>query len=517
MRDDTSEPVPEGASVPTEALAVENFVDGDFKPSASGRRLDLVNPATGEIIGSIPRSDAADAERAVDCAAHAAQEWRKSTAAQRASALRFFADRIAANAKTFAWHETQDTGKPLWLSSALDIPRAEANFRFFADLLSADQTEASVQESAVNYTLRDPLGTVALITPWNLPLYLLSWKIAPALAMGNTVVAKPSELTPQTATLLCHAARDAELQGLLPVGTIQVVHGYGAEAGEPLCTSSRIAALSFTGGTQTGARVAALAAPTFKKLSLELGGKNATIVFSDRIMGSEDLRRETVGQVLRAAFLNAGQICLCGSRILIEKCAMPTFLREAENQIKDWTAGDPLDSQTRMGPVVSAPHRDKLLGAREAARKEGADLLEAPIAASAPARGFFVPATLITGLPHTSALVQSELFGPIVTVHPFEDENAALELAHQSRYGLAASIWTSDIQRALRLSAALDVGMVWVNTWLYRDLRAPFGGNRESGVGREGGLRSFDFYSNAKNICLATEVSRSHLTQGRVP
>lgn len=474
---------------------LRNLVNGAFVPAKDGALLDNLGPATGQVIARIPRSAKADVDMAVAAAKAALPGWARTSMAERAALLDRVADRIEARLDELAALESRDTGKPVSLAKSLDIPRAIANFRFFADLVRTQSGESSAMADALNYTHRAPAGVCALITPWNLPLYLLSWKTAPALAMGNTIVAKPSELTPMTASVLAEILTEAGC----PPGVFNLVHGLGSEAGDALVSHPDVSLVSFTGGTATGAKVAAAAAPQFKKLSLELGGKNPSLVFGDC-----DFEKAVKG-VVRSAFLNQGQICLCGSRILVERSLHDRFVDALLAELKAWPVGDPSDPATKIGATISSGHRDKVEGYLKLAMEEGGTIRCGGQRPSLPAPfdgGFFLEPTVITGLSSTCRTATEEIFGPVVTVHPFDTDEEALQMANGTKYGLAASVWTSDLTRAHRVGQALESGMVWVNTWLHRDLRVPFGGVKASGVGREGGRYSLEFFSEAKNICI---------------
>jgi aminomuconate-semialdehyde/2-hydroxymuconate-6-semialdehyde dehydrogenase len=478
-----------------DGVNARNFVGGAFQDAAGGETLDNVNPATGGVIGTIPRSRQADVDAAVAAAKAAGQgPWGRTSAGERADLLDRVADLIEARLERLAAVESQDQGKPVGLARRVDIPRAVANFRFFAGAIRHKEEGAQHMAAALNYTVRKPVGVCALITPWNLPLYLLTWKVAPALAMGNTIVAKPSELTPRTATFLAEVLAEAGL----PAGVFNLLHGLGPEVGAPMTAHPDVKLVSFTGGTATGEHVARAAAPSFKKLSLELGGKNPTLVFADADLD------EAIEGAARAAFANQGEICLCGSRILVERTVHDRFVEGLVAKAEALRVGDPAAPDTDVGALVSKAHHDKVSGYVALAREEGGTIAAGGVVpADTPAGGNFLRPTVVTGLPATCRTATEEIFGPVVTVHPFDTEDEALQMANGVRYGLSASLWTSDLKRAHRVSAALDCGMVWVNTWLLRDLRVPFGGVKDSGVGREGGKWSIEFYSEAKNVCIA--------------
>ncbi len=475
-----------------------NYVGGTFTPSVRGGWVDKVGPATGAIIAQVARSDADDVAGAVAAAdAARAGAWSAWTVNERADLLDAVADGLRARTEQLVAEESADTGKPRALARAMDIARAVDNFRFFAGALRHQETGFHEMAAAFNYTLRRPIGVVALITPWNLPLYLLTWKVAPALGMGNTLVVKPSELTPTTADTLARVLHELGV----PAGVYNQVHGLGPEVGAPLTAHRSVKAVSFTGGTTTGERVAAAAAPTFKKLSLELGGKNATIVFADA-----DLDAAIAGAT-RAALTNQGEICLCGSRILVERSVHDAFVAGVVARVSALKVGDPDIPDTDVGALVSEAHLDKVAGYVALAREEGGFIATGGVRVQLDGRcaggAYFAP-TVITGLPTGCRTATEEIFGPVVTIHPFDDEADAIAAANGVRYGLSASVWTRDLTRAHRVAAALEVGMVWVNTWLLRDLRVPFGGVKDSGVGREGGRFSLEFFSESKNVCVAT-------------
>jgi aminomuconate-semialdehyde/2-hydroxymuconate-6-semialdehyde dehydrogenase len=477
-------------------MQIENFIAGEHCGPVKGHYMDNINPSTGEIYGKIPLSTEEDIDRAVQAAAEAFVEWKKAGPSAYSKYLHRLADAIEENLEMLAMAESTDNGKPLGFARSVDIPRAAENFRFFAQAATQFASEAHpMPHKAINYTLRQPLGPVACISPWNLPLYLLSWKIAPALACGNTVVAKPSEVTPATAFLL---GKIAEKSGL-PKGVLNIVHGTGPQTGAPLVNHPKIKAVSFTGGTATGATIASQIAPKFKKMSLELGGKNATIVF-------DDCHYETMlSHTVRAAFSNQGQICLCGSRILVQRSIYDKFLNDFVAKTKKLRLGDPLDENTQIGAVVSEAHRDKILQFIQGAREEGGkivlggDLYQPEGRCS---QGFFINPTIVTHLSSQCKTNQEEIFGPVVTVTPFDTEEEALAMANGTRYGLSCSLWTQNIGRAHQMAENLETGIVWINTWLLRDLRTPFGGTKDSGVGREGGWEAMRFFTEPKNVCI---------------
>ena len=472
-------------------VKVANCIGGKLVPAASNAHFDNICPSTGEVIGEVPDSDDRDIDAAVDAAKRAFPSWSRTPAAERSRLLLRVADLIERDREQLAHFESLDSGKPISLARKLDIPRAVANFRFFATAILHESTEAHVTDAtALNYTLRQPLGVVGLISPWNLPLYLLSWKIAPAIAAGNTCVAKPSELTPVTATMLSRLITEAGV----PDGVVNIVHGYGAKAGRALTNHPDVAAISFTGGTVTGAAVASNAAPRFKKLSLELGGKNANVIFADADLD------DAIATSIRSSFWNQGEICLCGSRIFVERAIHDEFVARFVDATKKLCVGDPLDQSTDVGALISEAHLRKVSGYIELAAEEGGNVVAG--GKRIERAGWFVEPTVITGLSCDCRLLQEEIFGPVVTITPFDGEREAIAFANSTSYGLSASVWTRDLQRAHRVAAAIDAGTVWVNCWLLRDLRVPFGGMKESGVGREGGWESLRFFTEAKNVCV---------------
>ncbi|RSK31169.1 aldehyde dehydrogenase [Hymenobacter metallilatus] len=477
-------------------IQLQNFVGGQLLPPRAGRYLPLIEPATGQPFAQVPDSDAADVDAAVRAAEAALPAWRARPAEERGRLLVRLAELIEQHLDRLAQAESQDNGKPLSLARTLDIPRAASNFAFFGTAAPHFATEAHVQEGvALNYTVRHPLGVVACISPWNLPLYLFSWKIAPALAVGCCVVAKPSEITPYTAFLLSELVQQAGF----PAGVLNIVHGTGPGVGQALVEHPGIRAISFTGGTKTGELIARTAAPRFKKLSLELGGKNPNLIFADCDLAA------AVQTSIRSSFANQGQICLCGSRILVERSLYEPFKTEFVAQVQALTVGDPLDEATRQGALVSEAHLQKVLGYIELAHQEGGRLLAGGQRVRVPGRcaeGYFLQPTVFEGLAPDCRVNQEEIFGPVVTLTPFDTEDEALRWANGTEYGLSATIWTRDLTRAHRLGQQLRAGVVWVNTWLHRDLRTPFGGMKNSGVGREGGLEALRFFTEAQNVCI---------------
>ena len=477
---------------------IRNFIDGQFAEPVGGKYLDNIEPATGKPYSQVADSDARDVDLAVAAAEMAFVDWSRKPAAERSKILLGIADLIERDLEKFARAESIDTGKPLSLARVLDIPRAVANFRFFATAILHTESEAHITDNvAFNYTLRQPRGIAGLISPWNLPLYLLSWKIAPAIAVGNTAIAKPSELTPMTAYMLCEITREAGL----PNGVLNVVHGTGPNIGAAITAHPKINTISFTGGTVTGRKVAEACAPLFKKVSLELGGKNPNIVFADA-----DLDAAIAGSV-RSSFANQGQICLCGSRVFVERSAYKDFIDRFIEEASQLRLGDPLDEKTDQGAIVNKAQLDKIKFYVDLAQKEGGKIAlggSAPDSISDRCRdGYFFPPTVITGLPVSCRTNREEIFGPVITITPFDNEEEVIGYANDTDYGLASSIWTQNLNRAHRVAERISTGTVWVNCWLVRDLRVPFGGMKASGVGREGGDEALRFFTEAKNICIA--------------
>jgi len=475
---------------------LQNYIDGCYQDPINKQYLDNIEPATGLVYGQIPNSCQDDIELAISAAQRAFPQWQATPLEQRADILYAIAQGIESQLDKLALAESIDNGKPISLAKTVDIPRAASNFKFFAHACSQFASEShSMASTATNYTLRQAIGIVGCISPWNLPLYLFTWKIAPALAAGNCVIAKPSEVTPKTAALLgeiCQAAG-------LPKGVLNILHGTGVKIGSAICNHKKIKAISFTGGTTTGATIATQLAPQFKKLSLELGGKNPALVFADCDFDA------TVEQVFKASFANQGQICLCASRIYIERPLFEKFKQALVAKTQALQPEDPLALSSQMGAIVSKTHLEKVLGYIELAKSEGGEVLvggDQVHLTGRCAKGYFLQPTIIEGLTNQAQCNQEEIFGPVITLQAFDSDNEAISLANNSQYGLAATLWTNNLGRAHRLSERLNTGIVWVNCWLLRDLRTPFGGMNNSGVGREGGLEAMRFFTETKNICI---------------
>ncbi|GAB5465265.1 MAG: aldehyde dehydrogenase [Candidatus Kapaibacteriales bacterium] len=480
-----------------EKLRIQNFIGGKFKDSISGNVIDNYNPATGKVYSLIPDSDIEDVEEAIEAAKEAFKTWSKTDAMQRFTIMNKISQLIESNLEMLAQAESVDNGKPIRLATAVDIPRASKNFAFYATaaLHYSSESHYMPENPAINYTLRRPIGVVGCISPWNLPLYLFTWKIAPALATGNCVVAKPSEVTPMSAYLLSKICEEAGL----PKGVLNIVHGTGSKAGAAIVEHKDVKAISFTGGTSTGEQIARTAAPMFKKLSLELGGKNPNIIFDD--CDYETMLRTTVN----SSFANQGQICLCGSRILVQRTIYDKFKQDFVNLTAKMRVGDPEESDSRLGAVVSESHMSKILHHISGAIADGGTILHGGKRATVEGRcenGYFIEPTIIEGLDKDAKINQEEVFGPLVTLIPFDTEEEALEIANSTRYGLSGTIWTNDLNRAHRVAEQLEAGIIWINCWLIRDLRTPFGGVKDSGVGREGGQEALRFFTEPKNICI---------------
>jgi aminomuconate-semialdehyde/2-hydroxymuconate-6-semialdehyde dehydrogenase len=480
--------------------SILNYIDGEFVRGS--REFADVNPADGTVIAEVSEATQSQIDDAV-CAARAALqgEWGKIGVRDRAARLHKIADAIDARFECFVAAEIADTGKPISLASKLDVPRAAANFRVFADLIKTAgmesfQTEAPDGKSALNYAIRKPLGVVGIITPWNLPLLLLTWKVAPALACGNTVVVKPSEETPATATLLAEVMAEAGI----PKGVYNVVHGFGSNsAGDFLTRHLDVNAITFTGESQTGAAIMKAVAPSVKPVSFELGGKNAAIVFADCEF------ENTIEGIREATFLNTGQVCLCAERVYVERPIFNRFVEALKHKAESMKIGSPLDQTTDLGPLISAQHREKVLSYYRLAQTEGATVVTGsgvPEFGNELDKGFYVQPTIYTGMKETARCIKEEIFGPVCHIAPFDEEEEAVGLANDTKYGLAASIWTTNLKRGHRVAQQMNAGITWVNCWFLRDLRTPFGGAGLSGIGREGGMHSLNFYSELNNICI---------------
>lgn len=475
-------------------IRIQNFINGELVAPVKGQYIDNYEPATGKVFGEIPNSTEEDVELAVIAAENAFPIWSNMTNEERGAIMMRISLGIEKRMDEFVAAESRDNGKPLSLAAHVDIPRAVSNFHFFATAVEHFASESHYMEGmGINYTTRKPIGVVGCISPWNLPLYLFSWKIAPALASGNCVIAKPSEITPYTAYLLSEVVKESGM----PAGVLNIVHGLGQHAGDAIVKHPKIKAISFTGGTKTGEYIARTAGPMFKKLSLELGGKNPNIIFAD--CDFDEMIKTTV----RSSFANQGQICLCGSRIFIERSIYNRFKEAFIERVEKLTVSNPTDPNAKMGAVVSKPHMEKVLSYIELAKEEGGTILtgghrvylEVPYD-----DGYYIAPTVIEGLSYDCRTNQEEIFGPVVTLTPFDTEEEVLMMANSTQYGLSATIWTSDLKRAHRTADKVQAGIVWINSWLVRDLRTPFGGVKASGVGREGGWEALRFFTEAKNV-----------------
>lgn len=477
-------------------MTIQNYINGEFVNPIANNWLDNYNPATGEIYGQIPNSDANDVEKAVESATLAFLKWSKTTLDERSKILSKIANLIVEKIDFLAAAESKDNGKPISLAKQVDIPRAAANFQFFANAITQFSSESheSVGLNAINFTLRQPIGIVGCISPWNLPLYLFTWKIAPAIAAGNCVIAKPSEITPMTAYLLGEICNEAGL----PKGVLNIVHGLGNTTGQAIVQHPKIKAISFTGGTKTGAQIAKIAAPMFKKLSLELGGKNPNIIFAD--CDYDQMLATTV----RSSFSNQGQICLCGSRILVEESIYEKFKIDFIEKVSQLKIGNPADETSDIGALVSKEHLEKVKKYIDVAENEAGKILFGGrnIIIKGCENGYFLQPTIIEITENQCKLNQEEIFGPVVTILSFKTDEEALYLANETKYGLSATVWTNNLKRTMHFSQELQTGIVWVNTWMLRDLRTPFGGIKDSGIGREGGFEALRFFTEAKNVCI---------------
>ncbi len=473
-----------------------NYINGELVPPASGKYLDNYSPATGKVYSFIPDSDKDDIDNAVRAAKEAFIGWSITPKQERSNILMKLADNIEKHFDQLVAAESKDNGKPESLAANVDIPRAPANIRFFAGAILHDSSNVHEMDGlAINYTLRQPIGVAACISPWNLPLYLLTWKIAPALAAGNTVVAKPSEITPMTAYIFSKICIEAGL----PKGVLNIVHGLGSKVGDPLTTHIDTPIVSFTGGTVTGKHIASVTAPMFKKLSLELGGKNPNIIFADADFD------KAVSIASRAAFTNQGQICLCGSRLFVQEEIYNKFKTALVAKASKLVVGNPKNPKTNLGAVVSKEHMNKILSKIDEAKKLGGNILiggERQILEGDLKAGYYIQPTIIEGLSFDCSVNQEEIFGPVVSIIPFKTEEEVIEMANSTEYGLSASIFTENVSKAHRVAARIDSGVIWINTWLLRDLRIPFGGMKSSGLGREGGFKSLEFFTEPKNICV---------------
>jgi aminomuconate-semialdehyde/2-hydroxymuconate-6-semialdehyde dehydrogenase len=471
-----------------------HFINGEYVPSLSGKVKDNINPATEEVISQISQGGQEEVNEAVAAAKKALKgPWKKFTLDQRIAVIRKIGDIILERKDELARLESLDTGKPIWLSTAVDISRSAFNFHFFADYLRSVGTEAfETDDVAINYSVRRPVGVVGIISPWNLPLLLMTWKLAPALAAGNTVVVKPASLTPTTATIIGEICKEAGV----PDGVVNIVNGSGSVVGTGLTEHKDVDAITFTGETSTGQTIMAAGAKTLKKLSYELGGKNPNIIFADADLD------EVIDTTLKSSFINQGEVCLCGSRIYVERSAYDEFIEKFVARTKELVVGDPFDPKTKVGALVGKDHYERVLSYIELAKEEGGEILTGGKRPEGLDKGYFLEPTIIVGLDRHCRVVNEEIFGPVVTVIPFDTEEEVLDQVNDTDYGLSASIWTNDIRRGHRMAKEVEAGIIWVNTWFLRDLRTPFGGMKSSGIGREGGIHSFEFYSELSNVCI---------------
>ncbi len=478
------------------SMKIQNYINGQFLPPMANEWLDNYCPANSKVYGQIPNSSAKDVEDAYQAARKAFPKWSQTSIEKRSRILIKISELLEVYLQRFAEAESKDNGKPISLAKTVDIPRAASNFRFFGNAITqfASESHESVGENAINYTLRQPLGVVGCISPWNLPLYLFTWKIAPALATGNCVVAKPSEVTPMTAYLLGEICNEAGL----PKGVLNIVHGLGTTTGQTIIEHPAIKAISFTGGTATGAHIAKTAAPLFKKLSLELGGKNPNIIFADCDY------KEMLATTVRSSFANQGQICLCGSRIFVEQSIYTKFKADFVAKVRALKVGHPEEESTDIGALVSKPHLEKVMQYIEIAKEEGNTILcgGKKVTINGFENGYYLEPSIIEVQTDTCRVNQEEIFGPVVTLMPFTTEDEVLQMANNVKYGLSATLWTNNLKRTMRMTHQLQAGIVWVNTWMLRDLRTPFGGVKNSGVGREGGFEALRFFTEAKNVCI---------------
>lgn len=477
-------------------MNIKNYINGQYINPTQNNWIDNYCPANGEVYGQIPNSTKEDIEVAYSAAKTAFKTWSQTTLEERSKILIKISELIEANLDRFAEAESKDNGKPVTLAKAVDIPRSASNFRFFGNAITqfASESHESIGQNAINYTLRQPIGVVGCISPWNLPLYLFTWKIAPAIAAGNCVVAKPSEVTPMTAFLLGEICTQAGL----PKGVLNIVHGFGNTTGQAIIEHPDIKAISFTGGTETGAHIAKIAAPMFKKLSLELGGKNPNIIFADCNYN------EMLDTTVRSSFANQGQICLCGSRIFVEASLYNRFKTDFVAKVKQLKVGHPSKENTNIGALVSKSHLEKVMQYIEIAKSEGGKILCGgyKITLKKYENGYYLEPTIIEVPTDECRVNQEEIFGPVVTIMPFNSENEVLQMANKVKYGLSATLWTNNLTRTMKMTNQLQAGIIWVNTWMMRDLRTPFGGTKASGVGREGGFEALRFFTESKNVCI---------------
>lgn len=475
---------------------IANYINGKLQEPKNGKYIDNYNPAKGSVYSLIPDSDQQDVDQAISSAQAAFPSWSKLRNTERAEWLEKIANGIEERMEELALAESIDNGKPLWLATSVDIPRARDNFKFYSTAIRHYASEShQTAEGVINYTLRKPVGVAACISPWNLPLYLFSWKIAPALAAGNTVVAKPSEITPMTAYTLSEICEEIGL----PAGVLNIIHGLGASTGDKIINSDDIDLVSFTGGTSTGAHIASVVAPKFKKMSLELGGKNPNVIFDDCDFD------KMLNVTLKSSFANQGQICLCGSRILVQRGIYEKFKKAFVAKVDKIKVGDPNEADSVMGAIVSKPHYEKILSYIDIAQSEGGNILTGGHTVKMEGDlkdGWYIRPTVIEGLDQSCRTNQEEIFGPVVTIQPFDTEEEAVALSNATGYGLACTVWTSDLHKAHRMADNIHSGIVWINCWLQRDLRTPFGGMKNSGVGREGGWEALRFFTEPKNVCI---------------
>lgn len=483
------------ATTPVKPINCLHFINGQYVESQNKETFENINPATGEVMGTVALGGKEEVDYAVAAAKRALNgRWKTMTLRERSAILRKVGDLILERQDELAALESLDTGKPLWLAKSVDIPRAAYNFHFFADYMISMGTEAYQQDDqAIHYAIRRPVGVVGMINPWNLPLLLLTWKLAPCLAAGNTAVMKPAEWTPMTATVLAQICKDAGI----PDGVVNLVHGFGPDsAGAAISEHPDVDAITFTGETRTGSAIMKAAANTLKKLSYELGGKNPNIIFEDADLD------EVIETTIKSSFINQGEVCLCGSRIYVQRPVYEEFVNKFVEKTKELKVGDPFDETTKVGAMISEEHYERVSQFFEIAKEEGGNILIGGKRPEGMEKGYYIEPTIITGLDRNSRCVREEIFGPVVTVMPFDTEEEVIMRANDTHYGLSASIWTNDLRRAHRVAHQIEAGIIWVNTWFLRDLRTPFGGMKHSGIGREGGMHSFEFYTELTNITI---------------